>query len=680
MSAKLRNVLGALAASGMCCFGTTPARAGNPVSASFDYVVRERFALPPLGTGLGAEAGELYTDPLPAAGSEKAFIQPATWAVDFDACASTGAIVEYRWTIDGDLVASEAGCADFSFAFGALGAHGVSLTAVDSLMNEATTTLQIDIQDFLIVALGDSVASGEGVPDVPIAQLDIDAADAFQSAFDAAEISADSASETLQLAILDLAGVQSDVSDVLQLQQDYLDAVAAHASCSLLECIGTAAQLAVATSDFLQGLGDLGLFDLDLADMASISDALNGLITAATTTRDDAQSASDAAEALVVTAELDLEGALAALEPTWRNRRCHRSALSGPVQAARLLAESDPHSSVTLIHLPCSGATIETGLIGPYDGIDPIELNEMTGMLEPPSALLPAQIERARELICGASCGGSDRGVDAFLVSVGANDVNFAQIVDSCIAGEPCFSNPTPDGTAAATFGLLCATLGPFSSACDDFYSTRDSFDAADAFLVGRNEPPSNGLDDLPTHYQSLQTALSNAFGAGAARELFLLEYPDVTRDANGASCGWEIAQSVGEQTMNLPGVSPAEMEWADAVVQTQLAAAMQTAANAHGWKFVGGIASAFGRHGYCATDNWINRLQQSYLAQGGSEGSLHPSETGQRIYRDAILSALPEPDTGAQGVAALATLGIAARFRPRLLGDRKTNFRCFAR
>lgn len=316
MSAKLRNVLGALAASGMCFFGTTPALAGNPVSASFDYVVRERFALPPLGTGLGAEAGELYTNPLPATGSENAFIQPATWAVDFDACASTGTIAEYRWTIDGDLVATEAGCADFSFAFGALGAHGVSLTVVDSLMNEATTPLQIDIQDFLIVALGDSVASGEGVPDVPIAQLDIDAADAFQSAFDAAEISADSASETLQLAILDLVTVQSDVSDVLQLQQDYLDAIAANDSCSLPECIGTAAQLAVATSDFLQGLGDLGLFDLDIDDAMSVSDALNGLITAATTTRDDAQSASDAAEALVVTAELDLEGALAALEPT----------------------------------------------------------------------------------------------------------------------------------------------------------------------------------------------------------------------------------------------------------------------------------------------------------------------------------------------------------------------------
>lgn len=668
MSASLRSVFGSVAAIGLCLFGMTPAFGGVPVSAGFDYVVRERFALPPLGTGLGARAGELYTDPVPAVGSERAFIQPATWFVDFDACASTGGIAEYRWTVDGEFAAAEAGCADFSFGFDVLGVHRVSLSVVDSLMNEATTALQIDIRDYLIVALGDSVASGEGVPDVPIAQFDIDAANAAQNDFDAAERVADSASETLEISILDLAQVESDVSDLLRLQQDYLDAIAANDDCSALDCIDTALLLTAATTEFPQGLDDLSLFGLDIDDLTSISNALSGLIAAATTSRDDAQSASDTAEQAVVTAESDLERALAALEPVWRNRRCHRSSLSGPVQAARRLAESDPHSSVTFIHLPCSGATIETGVIGPYDGIDPIELNEMTGMLETPSVPLPAQIDRARELICGASCDGSDRVVDAFLLSVGANDVNFTEIIHTCIVGEPCFSNPIPDGTAAATFGLLCAGTGAFGSACDDFYSSLESVDAEEVFLDGRNEPPSNGLDDLPAHYQSLQMALIDAFGADAARGLFLTEYPDITRDASGMSCGWEITQSLAEQTMNLPGVSPAEMVWAGTVVQTQLAAAMQTAAAVHGWNYVGGIAAAFGAHGYCASDNWVNRVQESYLAQGGIEGSLHPNELGQLVYRDAILLALPEPGAGLQAAAVLATLVFASRFRhPRI-------------
>jgi hypothetical protein len=321
---------------------------------------------------------------------------------------------------------------------------------------------------------------------------------------------------------------------------------------------------------------------------------------------------------------------------------------------------------VTFIHLPCSGASIEAGVIGPYDGIEPVELNELTGMLEHAALPLPAQADRARELICGASCDESDRVVDAFLLSVGANDVNFAEIVHTCIVGEPCFGNPVPDGAAAATFALLCAGLGAFSSACDDFYSSLESFDAEEAFLDGRNEPPSNGLDDLPTHYQSLQTALADAFGAGASSAVFLTEYPDITRDSDGAPCGWEITQSLAEQTMNLPGVSPAEMIWSDAVVQTQLAAAMQTAAGVHGWNYVGQIASAFETHGYCAADNWVNRVQDSYLEQGGIEGTLHPSQTGQVVYRDAILSALPEPGAGLQAVVAVATLAFASRTRLR--------------
>ncbi|MGE4606253.1 MAG: PKD domain-containing protein, partial [Myxococcota bacterium] len=336
MNTRIQTLRGALAASSLCLFGMTPALAGNPVSAGFDYVVRERFALPPLGTGLGAEAGELYTNPIPAPETENAFIQPATWTVDFDACVSTGAIAEYRWTVDGNFPVTETGCADFTFEFDTLGAHLVSLTVVDALMNEATTPLQIDVQDFLIVVLGDSVASGEGVPDVPIAQLDIDAADGAQSDFDAVQISADSASAALQQAIEDLAQQQLDVDAVFGFQQGYLDAIAADDACSgFEECLSTAAMLVAAATAFVQGLDDLGLFGIDIDDLTSISNALEGLITAATTIRDDAQSASDAAQAILASAESHLDAALAALEPTWRNRRCHRSALSGSVQAAR---------------------------------------------------------------------------------------------------------------------------------------------------------------------------------------------------------------------------------------------------------------------------------------------------------------------------------------------------------
>jgi hypothetical protein len=516
------------------------------------------------------------------------------------------------------------------------------------------------------VALGDSYASGEGAPDLPIGQLDLDAADAAQAAFVDAQSDASDALVLLQNAMGSIAQLQSEVGAVLTLHQEFLDAVAAEASCGdPLDCFAAAAALITATANLVQGLADLGLDitdPLELADAFTVSSALDGLSAAATMLRDDAQNASDTAQGLLADAQSDLDGALAALEPTWRNRRCHRSALSGQVQAAKALAESDPRSSVTFIHLPCSGATIEAGVIGPYDGIEPIGGS-------PP---LPAQIERARELVCGAACDGSDREVDHFLLSIGGNDVNFGEIIQTCIAGEPCFDNPVEDTAAEAALGVLCAILGAFTSACDDFNAGLMTFDAESAFFVGVNEPPANGLDDLPAHFQSLQTGLTNAFGAAAASSVLLTEYPDLTRDETGAFCGWEATQSLGEQLMNLPGVSPAEMMWADTVVQVQLAATMQSAASLHGWSFVDGIASEFATHGYCASENWITRLQESFLAEGRIEGTAHPTPTGQLVYRDAILTAIPEPG-GAQlassAVLALALVTRAKRLRLRSPG-----------
>ncbi|MGN6696388.1 MAG: hypothetical protein ACTHN0_19575, partial [Aquihabitans sp.] len=57
--------------------------------------------------------------------------------------------------------------------------------------------------------------------------------------------------------------------------------------------------------------------------------------------------------------------------PKWQNKQCHRTSLAGPAQAALRMERRDPHSSVTFVHLACSGASITTGLLGDYDGQDP---------------------------------------------------------------------------------------------------------------------------------------------------------------------------------------------------------------------------------------------------------------------------------------------------------------------
>jgi hypothetical protein len=64
------------------------------------------------------------------------------------------------------------------------------------------------------------------------------------------------------------------------------------------------------------------------------------------------------------------EGNPDATPHTWLEPRCHRSLRSGAALAARAVELGDRHSVVTFVPLACSGATIEEGLLNPYDGIE----------------------------------------------------------------------------------------------------------------------------------------------------------------------------------------------------------------------------------------------------------------------------------------------------------------------
>jgi Ca2+-binding RTX toxin-like protein len=122
--------------------------------------------------------------------------------------------------------------------------------------------------------------------------------------------------------------------------------------------------------------------------------------------------------------------------PVWQEQQCHRSGLAGPAQAARRLEKRDPHTSVTFVHLACSGAEITAGLLQPYAGIDPDDL--------PPKA---PQLEQAQELH-------AIRAIDALTVSIGANDVHFSDVVKLCLAVERCDKAGGPDLLAEHLPGL----------------------------------------------------------------------------------------------------------------------------------------------------------------------------------------------------------------------------------
>lgn len=267
------------------------------------------------------------------------------------------------------------------------------------------------------------------------------------------------------------------------------------------------------------------------------------------------------------------------VSPTWQNEQCHRSALAGPARAARALEQADPRTSVTFVHLACSGATINEGLLGPYDGIEPGES-------------LPPQVDQLEdEDLVG------DREIDAVLVSIGANDVKFSKIVERCLMQAD------------------CDVLSPGSAAT--------LFEQQLAFLPGR--------------YLQLGAALDDA---GAERErIYLSEYFDPTRDSAGDVCDGLILGDAGLPP--LFSITGAEAFWASTSMMVRLNGSGQTAASDHGWRYVGGIVPAFLPHGYCAADPWVVRLTESLLSQGDKEGTLHPNAPGQAAYAARIGASL---------------------------------------
>jgi PKD repeat protein len=76
--------------------------------------------------------------------------------VQLNACASTGAIVSYRWSVDGEEVGVETRCDSFAYEFPSEGEYSVSLAVEDSSGEEIEQTEVIVVRDLLIFGIGDS--------------------------------------------------------------------------------------------------------------------------------------------------------------------------------------------------------------------------------------------------------------------------------------------------------------------------------------------------------------------------------------------------------------------------------------------------------------------------------------------------------------------------------------------
>ena len=278
---------------------------------------------------------------------------------------------------------------------------------------------------------------------------------------------------------------------------------------------------------------------------------------------------------------------------TAAHRRAHRSSRAGVVSAAVDLENADPKSSVTFIYLSHSGATVPTGMFGSQGTSQPDEPGTDA-----------AQFNQLAGII-------GSRRIDGLVLSVGWHDAEVDETMRRLVQAEPGSAN--------------------YASTLQAIWN--------DAFWARRN------LEQV--QYPSVAQRLAQ-LNVG---QVFLTEYPDVTRDSTGNTAA-QIMHDIYEGKE----VDQAELNEARDRVLTPLAGTMKSFARQQGWQYVDDIASAFATNGY---GQWIRSAVDSVALQGpvfniylvspeeraNTTGTLHPNSSGQGVYRSRTSSAFTKPN-----------------------------------
>ncbi len=313
--------------------------------------------------------------------------------------------------------------------------------------------------------------------------------------------------------------------------------------------------------------------------------------------------------------------------------KCNRSQYAYGSLAAMNLEEMDPHTSVTFIHVACSGASI-IGSDPAWSGLDPNWgglLSNYTGTYG--NTMLRPQIDQIADLVKG-------RQIDYLAFTVGGNDVHFADVVADC-------GKPSPD-----------FPLGHLE--CDnDFHMT--------SLLSHR-------LKALPHKYDMLAAnitaRLSSREGLPPAH-IYAMEYIDPVTSQSGNYCDADTqppphdldidntSHDSGGYLWSLGDVSGVEARWAERFLLNALSNAVYTAALAHGWEYVGDIARGYIGHGYCAGGaRMSNTIADSLTIEGPgpccdmndlttrgplSKGNVHPNYNGHQLMARRLLGHIKE-------------------------------------
>lgn len=267
--------------------------------------------------------------------------------------------------------------------------------------------------------------------------------------------------------------------------------------------------------------------------------------------------------------------------------QCDRSSNSWQSKVALEVEHGVPRAeetSVTFVHLACSGASILNGLRGRYAGVRPTGRD------------LAPQLERFRRLV-------GNREVDAVLLSVGVNEFRFGDVAEFCAKVELCMD---------VTF--------------DDGLTLRDFISKTLFTRVVAGDPDHRPLSD---RYRYVRDGLP--FGTDPTR-VYITEYPDFL---DGGKC-----RALRDAApVPVVGFQAAESEFlVDHLLVPLNRVVREVSRELGGWNVVP-VQSAFTAHGYCATDDrWIVTLPESKAMQGNTFGALHPNETGHAVIAKRAL------------------------------------------
>ena len=279
----------------------------------------------------------------------------------------------------------------------------------------------------------------------------------------------------------------------------------------------------------------------------------------------------------------------------WLDQICHRSMYSYQMRAALQIGIENQHAAVTYLGYSCSGAAVDKGILGPQTYVEVINRDGQTRSQPNSGSKRDAQMARFLKEMCKVEpqvenglwvCPGQQfkRTVDFVFVSIGGNDIGFANLVSWATLRS---------GPLTKLAGWLGATVSP-----EQFSGNMTSL--------------------LPTAYQHLarqlekSMPLANDALAYDPSRVILTAYPDILVDEKGQTCKGLSADGQNEDQFAANQSLDRFSTWL-VVRQDKLDAAhaeldvlhrrMGELAEANGWTYAGRAYAdrPFRGHGFCA-------------------------------------------------------------------------------